>query len=98
MKLKQNGSFGQLLQTLSDFLRNRKQWVVLNDQNLSWTSVHAGVPQGSYINDLSDNLTSNTKLCADDTSLFSVVHGASTSAKELNDDLKKLVNGLSNGK
>ena len=71
---------------------------MLNDQNLSWTSVHAGVPQGSYINDLSGNLTSNTKLCADDTSLFSVVHGASTSAKELNDDLKKLVNGLSNGK
>ena len=40
-------------------------------------------------NDLSDNLTSNAKLFADDTSLFSVVNDVNTSAKELNDDLKK---------
>ena len=66
---------------------------------MSWANVHAGVPQGSildpllfliYINDLSDNLTSNAKLFADDTSLFSVVHDVNTSAKELNDDLKKV--------
>ena len=72
---------------------------MLNGQNSSWTNVHAGVPQGSilgpllfliYINDLSDNLTSNAKLFADDTSLFSVVHDVNTSAKELNDDLKKI--------
>ena len=43
-----------------------------------------------YINDLSDNLTSNAKLFADDTSIFSVVHDVNTSAKELNDDLKKV--------
>ena len=58
-----------------------------------------GVPQGSvlgpflfliYINDLSDNLISNAKPFADDTSLFSVVHDVNTSAKELNDDLKKV--------
>ena len=72
---------------------------MLNGQTSSWTNVHAGVPQGSivgpllfliYINDLSDNLTSNAKLFADDTSLFSVVHDVNTSAKELNDDLKKV--------
>ena len=43
-----------------------------------------------YINDLSDNLTSNAKLFADYTSLFSVVHDVNISAKELNDDLKKI--------
>ena len=37
-----------------------------------------------------DNFTSNGKLFYDDKSLFSVVHGVSTSAKELNDDLKKV--------
>ena len=73
--MKQNDISGELLHTLSDFLSNRKQMVVLNGQNSSWTNVHAGVPQGSilgpllfliYINDLSDNLTSNAKLSADD--------------------------------
>ena len=98
-KLKQNGISGDLLQILSDFLSNRKQRVVLNGQNSSWTNVHAGVPQGSilgpllfliYINDLADDLSSNVKLFADDTSLFSVVHDVNASARELNDDLKKI--------
>ena len=86
-KLKQNSIFGEILHILSDFLNNRTQMVVLNGKNSSWTNVHAEVPQGPilgpllfliYINDLSDNLTSNAKLFADDTSLFSV------------DDLKKV--------
>ena len=50
------------------------------------------------MNDLSENLTSNAKYFADDTSLFSVVHDVSISAKDLNDDLEKLMTGLSNGK
>ena len=62
---------------------------MLNGKKSSWTNVHAGVPQGFilgsllfliYINDLSDNLTRNAKLFADDTSLFSVVHDVNTSA------------------
>ena len=82
-KLKQNGISGDLLNILTDFLSNRKQRVVLNGQVSTWTSVNAGVPQRSilgpllfliYINDLSDNLSSNVKLFADDTSLFSVIH------------------------
>ena len=96
-KLKQNGISDDLL-NISDFLRNRKQRVTLNGQSSSWTNVNAGVPQGSilgpllfliYINDLSDGLSSNAKLFADDTSLFSVVHDRNTSAIELNKDLKK---------
>ena len=35
-------------------------------------------------------MISNAKLFADDASLFSVIHDVNTSAKELNDDLKKI--------
>ena len=98
-KLKQNGIYGNLLNLLLNFLRNRKQRVVLNGQTSSWADVNAGVPQGSilgpllfliYINDLADGLSSNAKLFADDTSLFSVVHNANTTANELNNDLVKI--------
>ena len=82
-----------------DYLRNRKQRVILNGPNSSWINVHAGVPQGSilgsllfliYSNDLADDLSSNVKLFADDASLFSVVHDVNAAARELNDDLKKM--------
>ena len=42
------------------------------------------------MNDLADGLSSNAKLFADDTSLFSVVHNVVTTAKELNNDLVKI--------
>ena len=86
---------------LTDFLSNRKHKVVLNGQVSTWTSVSAVVPQESilgpllfliYINDLSDNLSSNVKLFADDTSLLSVTHDNNVSAEELNEDLRKITN------
>ena len=43
-----------------------------------------------YIKDLSKGLSSNAKLFADDTSLFSVIHDSNTSALELNSDLAKI--------
>ena len=43
-----------------------------------------------FINDASDNLVSNPKLFADDTSLFWVVQNITLSANNLNDDLKKI--------
>ena len=42
-----------------------------------------------YINDLTEGLSSNAKLFADDTSLFSVTHGIQTSANNLNKDLER---------
>ena len=45
-----------------------------------------------YINDLTEGLTANVKLFADDTSLFSVVHDIQTSANDLNEDLKIINN------
>ena len=90
-----------LLCLIKCFLKNRKQRIVIIGQKSSWTNVLAGDPQGSildplffliYINDLSDDLSSNPKLFADDTSLFSVVHDKNTSANELNNDLRKISN------
>ena len=88
-RLRQNGISGDLL---SDFLSNRKQRVVLNDQTFSWSIITTGVPQESilgpllfliYINDLPNGLTSIIKLFADDTSLFYVVHDVSVAVKKL---------------
>ena len=79
-----------------------KQRVVLNGQYSSWTSIEAGVPQGSilrrllffiYINDLYDGLTTNVKLFTADTSLFSIiVHNMNTSVINLDNDLNKIKN------
>ena len=72
---------------------------MLNGQHSSWADVKAGVPQGSilgpllfliYINDLPNGLNSNAKLFADDTSLFSVVHHITDTAKLLKSDLSKI--------
>ena len=43
-KLKQNGAFGNSLNIFQDFLRNRKQAVVLNGRACNWENIHAGVP------------------------------------------------------
>ena len=101
IKLKQNGISGNLLNVITDFLYQRKQRVVLNGQHSSWTNIEAGVPQGSilgplffliYINNLSDGLTSNPRLLADDTSLFSVIHNINSKTNDLNIDLMKISN------
>ena len=90
---------GNLLRLLESFLSNRFQKVVLNGQCSNWSSVLAGVPQGSilgtllfliYINDLPEGLQSSVKLFADDTSLFSTVYDPNMSADQLDKDLEKI--------
>ena len=80
-------------------MSGRLQRVVLNGQTSSWRPALAGVPQGSilgpllfliYINDLPDELKSNAKLFADDTSLFSIVKDENESANALNYDLSQI--------
>ena len=73
--------------------------VLLNGQTSKWSQIKAGVPQGSilgsllfivYISDLTDGLTSNVKLFAEDTLTFSVVRDSSFSSLSLNEGLSKI--------
>ena len=95
-KLESNGISGLLRNLIRDFLSERQQCVVLNGKNSDWCHISASVPQGSIlgplfflvkINDLVDNISSDAKLFANDTSLFTVVYNEETSATVLNNDL-----------
>ena len=73
--------------------------VVLNGRTSSWQNIYAGVPQGSvlglllpliYINNLPDELTSISRIFADDASLVSKVINKNNSNSQLNSDLAKI--------
>ena len=81
---------GELYNLLENYLSGRFHRVVLNRQTSSWRPVLAGVLEGSilglllfliYINDLPNELKSNVKLFADDTSLFTIVKDKNESAQ-----------------
>ena len=87
---------GDLLNFFKHYLSNRTQSVIIDGQICSVGHIKAGVPQGSslgpllflvYINDLTENIRSNIKLFADNTSLFINVEDPVQSALVLNDDL-----------
>ena len=89
---------GKYVGLIDSFLSNRFQRVLLNGQTSKWSQIEAGVPHGSilglplflvYINGLPEGLTSNAKLFADDTSIFSVVGDSSFLSLSLNEDLSK---------
>ena len=96
-KLKSNGISGNLLKFFENYLLNRKQRVVLNGTTSDWKMVSAGVPQGSvlgpllflvYINDLTDNIRSQMRLFADDSSIFTPVKDVLVTHQQLVDDLE----------
>ena len=72
------------------YLSNRQQRVVLNEKLLFGLSsrISAGTTFLVYINDLVDDISSDAKLFADDTSLFTIVYDEITSANQLDRNLK----------
>ena len=98
LKLKAHGIDGKVLNWIKEWLRERKQRVVVNGENSSWEKVASGVPQGSvlgpvlftvFINDLEDGIQSDLSKFADDTKLI-----ASSETEEetevIQADLRKL--------
>ncbi len=96
-KLRTFGIDGTLLEWLENYLTDRLQRVVINGQSSEWKNVSAGVPQGSilgpllflvYINDIVNDIHSNIRLFADDTSIYIIVDDPMNSAQQLNQDLE----------
>ena len=92
-KLKQNGISGNLLSALPEFLNLIKQWCWMVNCLYGPILIRrtTRVSLGPllfliYISDLSEDLTTNTRLFADDVSFFSVVD-INLSATKLNSDL-----------
>ena len=89
------------LKHFENYLLNRQQRVVLNDTSSDWRSITAGVPQGSvlgpllflvYINDLSDNISSQMRLFADDSLLSTRVEGVEQTHEKLVMDQQTITN------
>ena len=100
-KLKSSGISGTLLSFFENYLQNRHQRVVLNGAMSDWSSISAGVPQGSvlgpllflvYINDLTENISSQMRLFADDSSLFTPVKVIIETNEKLTQDLQTITN------
>ena len=98
-KLNSVGINGTLLQWFTDYLKDRKQNVVLPEVSSDWCFIKAGVPQGSiirlllflvFINDIVEEINSSIRLFADDTSRYIIVNGPLDSAIKFNADLSRI--------
>lgn len=100
LKLEAAGITGSLLTWFRSYLTDRRQRVVLPGVQSNWNNIRAGVPQGSilgpllfllFINDIVEDIGSNIRLFADDTSLYMVVDNPDTAAELLNLDINKIM-------
>ena len=92
-ELKQNSISYKLLDTFTGFVDFRKQRFYLDGQLSSWTSIKAGVTEGSILGPLSflsysddhlpDDLITNLKLFVNYSSLFSEVNEMNLSTNNL---------------
>ena len=99
-ELEQNSISYKLLDTFTGFVDFRKQRFYLDGQLSSWTSIKAGVTQGSILGPLSflsysddhlpDDLITNLKLFVNYSSLFSEVNEMNLSTNNLSKDLGKI--------
>ena len=101
-KVRAHGIVGNIANWIEEWLRNRKQRVVLNGRESNWANVLSGVPQGSvlgpilfliYINDIDgavDSVLTLLKKFADDTKMACVTDKISQ-CKRLQDEINNLV-------
>ena len=98
-KLNQIGVEGNFLNTIKTYLSGRKQVVVVDGIKSDLQNVEAGVPQGSrlgpllfilYVNDITNDLESDSLVFADDTSLLATGSDPAETAEILNRDLIRI--------
>ena len=94
-KLESYGIEGEVLELVRDFLKGRRQRVMLDGKSSEWKDVTSGVPQRSvlgpllfiiYINDMPDKLRKFCKMFADDAKLLSAIE-TRNDQHELQEDL-----------
>lgn len=98
LKLKQAGITGLLHSWLENFLTKRTQQVVLEGVSSASVNVSSGVPQGTvlgpllfilYLNDLTDGITSQVRLLADDCILYREIK-SEQDTQDLQNDINTL--------
>ena len=98
-KLYSYGIRGRLLNWIENFLKDRKQRVLLDGQTSNWSDVTSGIPQGSvlgpilfliYINDLPEVVKSFIRLFADDTKIYTTLE-QEESCSNLQEDINSMI-------